>query len=93
MVKTGDQQGYMKDLSLRLLSSAFGCLNYHLREFKAIQRTHSARSYYWQYPGFQEGRTILGFVQFEEEASVFELHTSGGVFSFLDLSLGRIWQH
>jgi hypothetical protein len=29
----------------------------------------------------------------EEEASVFELHTSGEGFHCLDLSLRRVWQH
>jgi hypothetical protein len=83
----------MLDLSLRLLSSACGCPIYHPGEFQTIQRAHSARLYYWLYLGFQEGRTIPGFLQFEEEASMFELNTSGGGFSCLDLSLGRIWQH
>jgi hypothetical protein len=79
-----DLEGYRLDLILRLLSSACGCPICHLGEFQTIQRPHSARPYYWPYSGFQEGRTILGFLQFEEEASVFELHTSGGGFPCLD---------
>jgi hypothetical protein len=78
------------------LETSLKCLwmpNLSSGRVQTIQRAHSARPYYWLYSGFQEGRTILGFLQFEEGASVFELHTSGGGFSCLDLSLGRIWQH
>jgi hypothetical protein len=88
-----DLEGYKLDLTLRLLSSACRCPIYHPGEFQTIWRTHAARPYYWPYSGFQEGRTILGFLQFKEEASVFEIHTSGGGFHCLDLSLERVWQH
>jgi hypothetical protein len=87
-----DLEGHRLDLTLKLLSGACGCPIYHPREFQGIQSPYSARSYYWPYSGFQEGRTSLGFLQFEEEASVFELHTSGGGFHCLDLSLGGVWQ-
>jgi hypothetical protein len=88
-----DLEGHRLDLTLKLLSSVCGCPIYHLREFQTIQTLYSARPYYWPYSRFQECRTILGFLQFEEGASVFELHTSGGGFPCLDLSLGRVWQH
>jgi hypothetical protein len=88
-----DLEGYRLALILRLLSSVCGCSIYHPGEFQTIERPHSARPYCWPYLGFQEGRTILGFLQFEEEASVSELHTLGGGFPCLDLSLGRVWQH
>jgi hypothetical protein len=85
-----DLGGYRIDLILRLLSSGYGCPIYHLREFQSIQSPYSTRPYYWPYSGFQEGRTTLGFLQFEGKASVFELHTSGGGFKCLDLSLGGV---
>jgi hypothetical protein len=43
--------------------------------------------------GHIQGFTILGFLQFKEEASVFEIHTPKGGFHCLDLSLERVWQH
>jgi hypothetical protein len=55
-----------------------------------IQRPHSARPYYCPYSGFHEGRTILGFLQFEEEASGIELQTPGEGFPCLDPSLRRV---
>jgi hypothetical protein len=88
-----DLEGYRLHLILGLLSSACGGPIYHLGEFQSIQSPYSARPYCWPYSGFQDSRTILGFLQFEEEGSVFELHTSGGGFHCLDLSLGRSWQH
>jgi hypothetical protein len=86
-------EGHKLNMTLKLLSSACGCPIYHPREFQTIQTLFLARPYYWPYSRFREGCTILGFLQFEEEASVFELHTSGGGFPCLDLSLGRVWQH
>jgi hypothetical protein len=35
----------------------------------------------------------LGFLHFEEEASMFWLDTLVGGFNFLDLSLGGVWKH
>ena len=87
-----DLEGHRLDLTLKLVSSACGCLIYHPKEFQMMQSPHSAGSYYWPYSGFQEGHTILGFLQFEEEASVFELHTSGGGFHCLDPSYGGVWK-
>jgi hypothetical protein len=88
-----DLEGHRLDLILKLLSGVCGDPIYHPREFQEIQSPYSARPYYWPYSGFQEGRTSLGFLQFEEEASMFWLHTSGGGFHCLDLSLGGVWQH
>ena len=86
-----DLGGHRPDLILKLLSGVRSCPIYHPREFQGIQSPYSPRPYYWPYSGFQEGHTILGFLQIEEEASVFELHTSGGGFPCLDLSLGSVW--
>ena len=88
-----DLGGHRADLILKLLLGVCGCPIYHPREFQEIQSPHSSRLNYRPYLGFQEGRTSLGFLQFEEEASVFGLHTSGGGYHCPDLSLGGVWQH
>jgi hypothetical protein len=67
-----DLGGHQPDLTLKLLSGVCGCPIYHPREFQGIQNRYSARPNYWPYSGFQEGCTSLGFLQFEEEASVFD---------------------
>jgi hypothetical protein len=80
----------MPNLTLKLLSGVCDCPIYHLREFQGIQSPDLARPNYWQYSGFQEDHTSLGFLQFEEEASVFGFHTSGRGYHFPDLSLGGV---
>jgi hypothetical protein len=83
-------EGHRPDLTLKLLSGVRGFLIYHPREFQRIQSPYSAGPYYWPYSGFQEGSTSLGFLPFEEEASMLMLHTSGGGCYCLDLSLGGV---
>jgi hypothetical protein len=83
-----DLGGHRPDLTFKLLSGVCGCPIYHPRESQGIQSPYSARPNYWPYSGFREGRTSLGFLQFEEEALVFGLHTLGGGYHCLDLSSG-----
>jgi hypothetical protein len=67
-----DLGGHRLDLTLKLLSGVCGCPIYHPREFEGIQIPSVARPKYWPYSGFQESRTSLRFLEFEEEASVFD---------------------
>jgi hypothetical protein len=85
-----DLGGHRPDLTLKLFSGVCGYPIYHPREFQGIQSPYPARPNYWPYSRFQGDRTSLGFLQFEEEASVFELHTLGGGYHCPDLSLGGV---